>query len=113
MKETRDELDITRQRYHAEVASLEDSAARLERDLTVEREAGEHLGKELLARDELLNLNSAELQSLQEQLSQRIEEVNTLEEQARLLKMDVSDREKREAYAQNLVCADLQREALE
>lgn len=70
----------------------------------MEREAGEHLGKELQARDELLNLNSAECQSLQEQLSTRIEEVNTLEEQARLLKMDVSDREKREAYAQNLVC---------
>ena len=70
----------------------------------MEREAGEHLGKELQARDELLNLNAAECQSLQEQLSTRIEEVNTLEEQARLLKMDVSDREKREAYAQNLVC---------
>lgn len=77
--------------------------ARLQRDLTVEREAGEHLGKELQARDDLITLNSSECQHLQEQLSQRLEEVNTLEEQARLLKLDVCEREKQETYHQSMV----------
>jgi len=103
LQETRAELEKTRVRFHTEVVALEDTISKLERDLSVEREAGEHLGKELQARDDLIQLNTAECQSLQQQQAQRTEEVNVLEEQLRLLRIDVNDREKREAYAQNLV----------
>jgi len=103
LQETRVELEKTRVRFHTEVVALEDTISKLERDLSVEREAGEHLGKELQARDDLIQLNTAECQSLQQQQAQRTEEVNVLEEQLRLLRIDVNDREKREAYAQNLV----------
>ena len=85
------------------MVELEGSVAKLERDLAVEREASEHLGKELGARDDLIQLNTTECQSLQEQLGQKLEEISALAEQVRLLQVDVSDREKREVYAQNLV----------
>lgn len=85
------------------MVELEEAISRLERDLVVEKEASEHLGKELEARDDLIGLNTAECQCLQEQLGQRLEELSSLEEQVRLLRMDVGDREKRELYAQNMV----------
>lgn len=103
LKETRDELELTRQKYNAEIASLEDSLSQVERDLTIEREAAQQVSKELQAREEHIQVTMAECETLQEQLGQRIEEINVLEEQVRLMKLDINDRDKRESQSQNMV----------
>jgi len=77
LTETRDELDLLREKAHAEITQLEETITRLEQDLVIEQQASSQLSKELQVRDEHLQVTSIECQTLQEQLGQRIQEVSS------------------------------------
>lgn len=103
LKETRDELNLTRQKYNSEIAALEDGLSKTSGDLEVEREAASQLSKELQAREEHIQLSTAECETLHEQLTQKLEEISVLEDQGRLMRVEISERESRENQAQNMV----------
>lgn len=107
LKETRDELELCRQHHSSEIAALEESLAKLDRELEVEREAARQLSCELQAREEHIQLSSSECETAQRQLAIKLEEVNTLEERVRLLVAEVKERENNEQACVNTVMFDL------